>query len=232
MPLRNMYAKPTRASHLAEAVSKIESATGAVARDVARAGKRQQKEAASPGVLSQVFSGLASCLIKGDWSRADKTVSYMLLRDDVVVRGANYRFEVERQRRLHQDWPYGACKQAVLDEIEKNCLPRERGHMVDTMQERYGDALRASDAYRALHAACAAVDKRVELAVCVGETVKDGSGRKCFDSFHDYHVDLQGQVMATPRLVVRVYLDQPYSASSHKPVASVAAVKPTGPAQP
>jgi hypothetical protein len=92
-------------------------------------------------------------------------------------------------------------------------LPRQRGAIASVLHARYGDSLQHDDGYRRLHAACAdaAVNRRVELIVLPTKTENPG---EVFMQFRDYVVAFDGRIVATPRLAVRVYLDQPYSASS------------------
>lgn len=208
MSLRDIYSQHAHERQIGALVKKMQAATDALVRDVDIVNQR-----VSARGLKGLFSPLSTGFLSGTWDRAHNTLSYTLVRDEVKLDGISYNTIFANTRASHRDWMYAECKSATKDAIEKRYLPNARLHIASEMMERHGNALRSHDAYRALHQACAdpSIDMRVELVVAAtdGESL-----RERFKDVQDYFIDIGGSVTATPRLQVRIYLDQPYRASS------------------
>lgn len=207
MSLRTAYCQHAHERQTGALVKKMTAATAALVSDIGIVKRR----AAATG-LKALFAPLATGLLSGTWSRENNTLSYTLVRDQVDC-GVNYNRLLAATRAAHRDWMREECRFHAAEQIETRYLPNARLHISSTMMERHGNALLAHDAYRALHRLCAdpAVDVRVELVVAAAS---GENHRARFSDMQDYYVDIDGKVVATPRLQVRLYLDQPYSAST------------------
>ena len=201
MPLRDTYKHHAQARQTAALVKKMQAATADIARDILIINQRTSAKG-----LQRLFAPLATGFLSGAWSSEDNTLSYTMVRDEVALDHINYSRILAATRATHKDSMMTECKAVAIDDIEKHYLPAARLHIVATMMIRHGAALRDHAAYRALHAACAdpTVDRRVELAVTATDS----------HDVRDYFIGINGVVTATPRLQVRIYLDQPYRASS------------------
>lgn len=208
MSLRDTYTQHAHERQTATQVKKLRAATDALVSDIDIVSQRVSAKG-----LKSLFAPLTTGMLTGEWSRENNTLSYTLVRDEVKVDSINYNTVLANTRAAHRDWMMVECKSAANDEIEKRHLPNARLRIAETMISRHGGALRSHEAYRALHRACAdpSVDMRVELVVALTDSE---NLRTRFKDIRDYFTDIAGGVTATPRLQVRVYLDQPYRASS------------------
>ncbi len=226
MSLRDIYSQHAHERQTGALVKKMAAATTALVRDIDIVNQRIGARG-----LKGLFSPLSTGFLTGTWERENNTLSYTLVRDEVKLDNISYNTIFANTRASHRDWMFAECKAATKDAIEKRYLPNARLYIVSEMMERHGNALRNEDAYRALHQACAdpSIDMRVELVVAA----TDGENlRTRFKDVQDYFIDIGGSVTATPRLQVRIYLDQPYRASTDAALGAKAApAKRAGPAQ-
>ncbi len=208
MSLRDIYTQHAHERQIGVLVKKMQSATDGLLRDIDIVNQRVSCKG-----IKGLFAPLTTGMLGGEWSRENNTLSYTLVRDEVPVDEINYNTVLANTRAAHRDWMFAECKYAANDEIEKRYLPNARLRIAEEMMKRHGNALRGHDAYRALHQACAepSIDMRVELVVAATDSEHL---RSRFKDIRDYYTDIGGKVVATPRLQVRVYLDQPYRASS------------------
>ena len=207
MSLRDTYSHHAHERQLGALVKKMQASTSALVRDVDIVNQRIGAKG-----LKGLFSPISTGFLSGNWDRANNTLSYTLVRDEVKL-DFSYKTIFANTRASHRDWLFAECKSAANDAIEKRYLPNARIYIASEMMERHGNPLRSQEAYRALHQACAdpSIDMRVELVVAA----TDGENlRERFKDIQDYFIDISGSVTATPRLQVRIYLDQPYRAST------------------
>lgn len=207
MTLRDTYSRHAHERQLSALVKKMQGAADEVINDIDIINRR-----VSMSGIKGLFAPLATGRLKGEWSRDHNTLSYRLVRDEVDT-GLNYTTLLARMRSQHRDWMLVECKSKTNEDLERYHLPAARLHITAEMMERHGNAMRTHASYKALHEICAdpSIDMRVELVVAA----TDGEGARArFRDMLDYYSDISGKVVATPRLEARIYLDQPYRAST------------------
>lgn len=201
MSLRNDYTQTASTA----ATRRLQSVSKTLAHDLVVV-----RERAKARGLSGVFASLKAGMLSGSWSRKDNTLTYMLASEDVALNHINYTRILADIRKNNRDWMLVECKSAAMDEIISRRLPRARAQIESEVFARHAQAVESNPAYGVIQALCSdpSIDVKMELVVA---STASGTAARAREGF-DFFINLDGSVVASPRLQLRISLDQPYEA--------------------